>query len=166
MCIRDSDSTDTLTLKKVETINTNSIKHNDAYLDGYYELTLPGDYSDVYGYGTLNVNTDQIKSFTISTTGGNTVIPVSYTHLDVYKRQAVYYINNIDQENGNGDLHVMANGEDTLIDTGVYSMQYKYNGKLAYLKNYDYTANKGDLYYYDGKESKEIDTGITAIFMY
>ena len=76
------------------------------------------------------------------------------------------YINNIDQENGNGDLHVMANGEDTLIDTGVYSMQYKYNGKLAYLKNYDYTANKGDLYYYDGNESKEIDTGITAIFMY
>ena len=81
-------------------------------------------------------------------------------------QNAVYYINNIDQENGNGDLHVMANGEDTLIDTGVYSMQYKYNGKLAYLKNYDYTANRGDLYYYDGNESKEIDTGITAIFMY
>ncbi len=79
---------------------------------------------------------------------------------------AVYYINNIDQENGNGDLHVLKNGEDTLIDTGVYSMQYKYNGKLAYLKNYDYTANRGDLYYYDGNESKEIDTGITAIFMY
>lgn len=81
-------------------------------------------------------------------------------------QNAVYYINNIDQQNGNGDLHVMANGEDTLIDTGVYSMQYKYNGKLAYLKNYDYTANRGDLYYYDGNESKEIDTGITAIFMY
>lgn len=81
-------------------------------------------------------------------------------------QNAVYYINNIDQQNGNGELHVMANGEDTLIDTGVYSMQYKYNGKLAYLKNYDYTANKGDLYYYGGKESKEIDTGITAIFMY
>lgn len=81
-------------------------------------------------------------------------------------QNAVYYINNIDQQNGNGDLHVMANGEDTLVDTGVYSMQYKYNGKLAYLKNYDYTANKGDLYYYDGNESKEIDTGITAIFMY
>lgn len=81
-------------------------------------------------------------------------------------RNAVYYISNIDQQNGNGDLHVMANGEDTLIDTGVYSMQYKYNGKLAYLKNYDYTANKGDLYYYDGSQSEEIDTGITAIFMY
>lgn len=81
-------------------------------------------------------------------------------------RDAVYYINNIDQQNGNGDLHVVENGEDKLIDTGVYSMQYKYNSKLAYLKNYDYTANKGDLYYYDGNESKEIDTGITAIFMY
>lgn len=81
-------------------------------------------------------------------------------------QNAVYYINNIDQQNGNGELHVMKNGEDTLIDTGVYSMQYKYNGKLAYLKNYDFTANKGDLYYYDGSQSKEIDTGITAIFMY
>lgn len=78
------DSTDTLTLKKVETINTGSIKHNDAYLDGYYELTLPGDYSDVYGYGTLNVNTDQIKSFTISTTGGNTVIRFNQNIISAY----------------------------------------------------------------------------------
>ena len=78
------DSTDTLILKKVENINTSSIKHNDAYLDGYYELTLPGDYSDVYGYGTLNVNTDQIQSFTISTSGGNTVIRFNQNIISAY----------------------------------------------------------------------------------
>lgn len=78
------DSTNTLTLKKVKNINTGSIKHKDAYLDGYYELTLPGDYSDVYGYGTLNVNTSQIKSFTISTTGGNTVIRFNQNIISAY----------------------------------------------------------------------------------
>ena len=79
-----NDSTNTLTLKKVKNINTGSIKHKDAYLDGYYELTLPGDYSDVYGYGTLNVNTSQIKSFTISTTGGNTVIRFNQNIISAY----------------------------------------------------------------------------------
>ncbi len=79
-----NDSTNTLTLKKVENINTGSIKHNDAYLDGYYELTLPGDYSDVYGYGTLNVNTSQIKSITVSTSGGNTVIRFNQNIISAY----------------------------------------------------------------------------------
>lgn len=79
-----NDSANTLTLKKVKNINTGSIKHKDAYLDGYYELTLPGDYSDVYGYGTLNVNTSQIKSFTISTTGGNTVIRFNQNIISAY----------------------------------------------------------------------------------
>lgn len=78
------DSTNTLTLKKVRNINTGSIKHNDAYLDGYYELTLPGDYSDVYGYGTLNVNTGQIKSFAISNRGGNTVIRFNQNIISAY----------------------------------------------------------------------------------
>ena len=60
----------------------------------------------------------------------------------------------------------MQQGEPTVIDTEVYSMQYKYNGRLAYLKEYDYSINQGDLYYFDGTESKAIDTDITAIFMY
>ena len=81
-------------------------------------------------------------------------------------QDAVYYISNIDQESGNGDLCVMQQGETTVIDTEVYSMQYKYNGRLAYLKEYDYSINQGDLYYFDGTESKAIDTDITAIFMY
>ena len=124
------------------------------YLGTTHDVAYFKDYEN--GLGTMGVwnGGDPVE---VESVGG--------VHFAV-DQNAVYYINNIDQQNGNGDLHVMANGEDTLIDSGVYSMQYKYNGKLAYLKNYDYTANRGDLYYYDGKESKEIDTGITAIFMY
>lgn len=125
-----------------------------AFLGSTNEVGYFKDYEN--GLGTMGV-WDGGDPVEVESVGG--------VHFAV-DRNAVYYINNIDQQNGNGDLHVMANGEDTLVDTGVYSMQYKYNGKLAYLKNYDYTANKGDLYYYDGNESKEIDTGITAIFMY
>ena len=60
----------------------------------------------------------------------------------------------------------MENGKSKRVDTDVFSMQYKFNGKVAYLKNYDVQAQKGDLYYYDGQEAKQIDTDITAIFMY
>lgn len=133
------------TMENVEAADFLGTTHDVAYFKDYEN-----------GLGTMGVwnGGDPVE---VESVGG--------VHFAV-DQNAVYYINNIDQQNGNGDLHVMANGEDTLVDSGVYSMQYKYNGKLAYLKNYDYTANRGDLYYYDGKESKEIDTGITAIFMY
>ena len=133
------------TMENVEAADFLGTTHDVAYFKDYEN-----------GLGTMGVwnGGDPVE---VESVGG--------VHFAV-DQNAVYYINNIDQQNGNGDLHVMANGEDTLIDSGVYSMQYKYNGRLAYLKNYDYTANRGDLYYYDGKESKEIDTGITAIFMY
>lgn len=133
------------TMENVEAADFLGTTHDVAYFKDYEN-----------GLGTMGVwnGGDPVE---VESVGG--------VHFAV-DQNAVYYINNIDQQNGNGDLRVMANGEDTLIDSGVYSMQYKYNGKLAYLKNYDYTANRGDLYYYDGKESKEIDTGITAIFMY
>lgn len=133
------------TMENVEAADFLGTTHDVAYFKDYEN-----------GLGTMGV-WDGGDPVEVESVGG--------VHFAV-DQNAVYYINNIDQQNGNGDLHVMANGEDTLIDSGVYSMQYKYNGKLAYLKNYDYTANRGDLYYYDGKESKEIDTGITAIFMY
>lgn len=133
------------TMENVEAADFLGTTHDVAYFKDYEN-----------GLGTMGVwnGGDPVE---VESVGG--------VHFAV-DQNAVYYINNIDQQNGNGDLHVMANGEDTLVDSGVYSMQYKYNGRLAYLKNYDYTANRGDLYYYDGNESKEIDTGITAIFMY
>ncbi len=81
-------------------------------------------------------------------------------------KDALYYISNMNAATGSGELYVMQDGKSKRIDTDVFSMQYKFNGKLAYFKQYDYQTQKGDLYYYDGNETKQIDTDITAIFMY
>lgn len=79
------DSTnDELRLKAVESIDIGGITHNDQYLDGYYELTLPGDYSDVYGYGKLTVSDDKIASFEISTSGGKTKIRFNQNIISCY----------------------------------------------------------------------------------
>ena len=42
---------------------------------------------------TVNVNANGTTMVVIQTNGtdGNWITPVSYTHLDVYKRQAVYF---------------------------------------------------------------------------
>ncbi len=121
----------------------------DTHTVAYYK-----DYNN--GVGTMGVweNGEQQN---ISNVGG--------LHFAVDKN-AVYYISNINNATGSGELYVMENGKSKRIDTDVFSMQYKFNGKVAYLKNYDLQTQKGDLYYYDGQEAKQIDTDITAIFMY
>lgn len=89
------DSTnDELRLKAVESISVGSISHNDQYLNGYYELTLPGDYSDVYGYGKLTVSDDKIASFEISTSGGKTKIRFNQNIISCYsvKESGGYYV--------------------------------------------------------------------------
>ena len=125
-----------------------------GFLGTSHEVAYYRDYEN--GIGVMGVWNDG-QTEEIEGVGG--------VHFPV-DQDAVYYISNIDQESGNGDLCVMQQGETTVIDTEVYSMQYKYNGRLAYLKEYDYSINQGDLYYFDGTESKAIDTDITAIFMY
>lgn len=121
----------------------------DTHAVAYYK-----DYNN--GVGTMGVweNGEQQN---ISNVGG--------LHFAADKN-AVYYISNINNTTGSGELYVMENGKSKRVDTDVFSMQYKFNGKVAYLKNYDVQAQKGDLYYYDGQEAKQIDTDITAIFMY
>lgn len=89
------DSTnDELRLKAVESISVGSISHNDQYLNGYYELTLPGDYSDVYGYGKLTVSDDKIASLEISTSGGKTKIRFNQNIISCYsvKESGGYYV--------------------------------------------------------------------------
>lgn len=134
-----------LTEENVETAGFLGNTHTVAYYKDYQN-----------GVGTMGVweNGEQQN---ISNVGG--------IHFAV-DQNAVYYISNIDATTGSGELYVMEHGKSKRIDTDVFSMQYKFNGKLAYLKNYDYQTQKGDLYYYDGNETKQIDTDITAIFMY
>ena len=80
--------------------------------------------------------------------------------------QAVYYINDILPQTGNGKLNMFVNGSSTEIDKDVFCMQYKNNGNVVYMKNYDMATEMGDLYYWNGKSSRLIDKGVSSIFIY
>ncbi|MBM6828672.1 hypothetical protein H9X85_03360 [Anaerotignum lactatifermentans] len=79
--------------------------------------------------------------------------------------EAIYCIGDINGTTGNGSLYLLESDGETVLDTEVFSFQYKGNGNLVYFKNYDLTTGLGDLYYYNGKESIQLAEGVTAIFM-
>lgn len=87
-------ASDVLKLKAEEDIKVNQITHNDQYLNGYYELTLPGDYSDVYGYGKLTVSDDRIASVEVSTKNGKTTFRFNQNIISCYevKESNGYYM--------------------------------------------------------------------------
>lgn len=67
-------STNVLTLDQIESIDIDDIEKRDRYLEGYYEIVLPGDYESAYGYGTLKIGNEVINNISVSTKSGNTVI--------------------------------------------------------------------------------------------
>lgn len=75
---------DVLYLQKEENINTGSVKINDNYLNGYVDVVLPGDYEDVYGYGTYDIGDDVIKNIQISTSGGKTTLRFNQNRISCY----------------------------------------------------------------------------------
>lgn len=75
---------DVLYLQKKEKINTGSVKINDHYLNGYVDVVLPGDYEDVYGYGTYEIGDDVIKNIQISTNGGKTTLRFNQSRISCY----------------------------------------------------------------------------------
>lgn len=77
-------SKDVLYLEKEETIKTGSVKFNDNYLDGYVDVVLPGDYEDVYGYGTYQIGDDVIESIQVSTSGGKTTLRFNQNRISCY----------------------------------------------------------------------------------
>lgn len=89
-------STRTITLKKVQNMNINSIVHNDDYLNLKYTMTLPGNFTSSYGYGTYNVNDSYLTNFVIGTNiAGNTTITFNEKQITAYtvtEDAANYYI--------------------------------------------------------------------------
>lgn len=79
-----NSSTSVLRLQKTNPIPIQSIQHTDAYLDGYYEMTLPGDYSAAYGYGTYQVNGSRLQSIEIGNRSGNTYIRFNQNAINAY----------------------------------------------------------------------------------
>ncbi len=73
-----------LTLENVKSIDIDDIRKNDRHTEGYYELTLPGNYESVYGYGTLKIGNDVMNNIIVSTTGGDTVIRFNQNRYSEY----------------------------------------------------------------------------------
>ncbi len=79
----DIDS-NVLILDSVESMDVEDIQKNDRHTEGYYELTLPGDYESAYGYGTLKIGNDVIDSISVSTKGSKTVIRFTQNRYSEY----------------------------------------------------------------------------------
>ena len=69
-----NSSTRTITMKKIQPININSIAHNDNYINLKYTMTLPGNYSA--GNTTITFNEKQITAYTITEDATNVYIKV------------------------------------------------------------------------------------------
>ena len=68
-----------LVLKKDDNykININDIKINEDYLNKSYELTFPGNFENLYGEGSININDGDIKGVSIKQDGnGNTILDI------------------------------------------------------------------------------------------
>lgn len=78
-----------LRLAKQTPININQIQHTDAYLNGYYEMLLPGNYESVYGSGIMNLNTPKVKSIEFGQKGGQTYIRFQQNSINAYTIQDV-----------------------------------------------------------------------------
>ncbi len=74
-----------LYLEKEDTFDIDDVKMNDQYLDGYFEVILPEDMEDAYGYGTYKIGGDVIDSIKVSTSGGKTTLRFNQNRISVYE---------------------------------------------------------------------------------
>ena len=63
-----------LYLEEADGFRPSDIEHEDYYREGYYELILPGNYSDYYETGEMYIGDDVMESIQVYQSGGNTVI--------------------------------------------------------------------------------------------
>lgn len=82
----DSISSPKLTLKKDVNYNidVNSIEHQDKYLEGYYKIVLPSDYSQIYGHGQYKINDKYLDSIEIQNVGGKTELIFNEKNIYAY----------------------------------------------------------------------------------
>jgi len=80
-------------------IDINSVEHQDKYLEGYYKITLPYDYSDIYGHGEYKINDDYLDSIEIQTNNGKTEFIFNQKNIYAYaltEDNSNVYINILD----------------------------------------------------------------------
>lgn len=80
----ENNNSPTIVLKKDSNYNIdiNSITHSDKYLEGYYKIILPNDYSNLFGYGEYKINDTYLKSVSIKNNNG--ITEFSFNQKDVY----------------------------------------------------------------------------------
>lgn len=83
--MRYDKNANVLYLDKKEKIDTGSVKFEDHYLDGYFDVTLPGDYESDYGYGTYDVKGTVAENIEVSTKGGNTTFRFKQKRISAYE---------------------------------------------------------------------------------
>lgn len=85
-----------LVLKKVTPFDINTVVHTDNYLQNHYKIELPGDFTSVYGYGTMKLDYDGVPSVTVATESGKTAFRFDQTKIRAYtitEDTNNYYIN-------------------------------------------------------------------------
>lgn len=83
--MRYDKNANVLYLDKKDKIDTGSVKFEDHYLDGYFDVTLSGDYESDYGYGTYDVKGTVVENIEVSTKGGNTTFRFKQNHISAYE---------------------------------------------------------------------------------
>ena len=82
--MRYDKNANVLYLDKKDKIDTGSVKFEDHYLDGYFDVTLPGDYEKLYGYGTYDVK-GTVENIEVSTKGGSTTFRFKQNCISAYE---------------------------------------------------------------------------------
>lgn len=83
--MRYDKNANVLYLDKKDKIDTGSVKFEDHYLDGYFDVTLPGDYEKLYGYGTYDVKGTVVENIEVSTKGGSTTFRFKQNCISAYE---------------------------------------------------------------------------------
>lgn len=83
--MRYDKNANVLYLDKKDKIDTGSVKLEDHYLDGYFDVTLPGDYENLYGYGTYDVKGTVVENIEVSTKGGSTTFRFKQNRISAYE---------------------------------------------------------------------------------
>lgn len=83
--MRYDKNANVLFLDKKDKIDTGSVKFEDHYLDGYFDVTLPGDYESDYGYGTYDVKGTVVENIEVSTKGVNTTFRFKQNRISAYE---------------------------------------------------------------------------------
>lgn len=134
---------DVLYLDKEDSFQTGSVRLEDHYLNGYFDVILPKDLSDVYGQGTYSIGDDVIESIEVFTKGGKTTLRFHQNRISCYsiteeKDRYVIHVKNpqdvydkvllLDAGHGGKDPGTSGNG---LVEKNLtLTMLQKVNAKL------------------------------------